>query len=386
VAYKVVKLKKHHSMKIAILKEKALGETRVAITPDVAKRFVRDGFEVYIEKNAGLMAGFLDDQYVDAGAKVSGVPLEIVSDADVILKVQPTPLDDKINEIAFAKKGATIIAFLSPYNNKFLSQTYAEQGLTALAMELVPRVTKAQSMDALSSQSNLAGYRAVIEASYYFKRAVPMFMTAAGTVTAAKVLVLGAGVAGLQAAATAKRLGSIVYAYDIRAVAKEQVESVGAKFIQLEDAKNFESKGGYAGEVTQEYMKKQEELIAEYVKKVDIVISTAQIPGKAAPKLITKAMVASMAPGSVIVDLATSTGGNVDGSEKDQIVDVGNVKIIGHSNLAMSVPSDASKLYARNLYNLVIHAFADGKLKVEDEIVSKMLLSYKGKEMGGIVG
>jgi len=373
-------------MKIAILKEKALGETRVAITPDIAKLFVRDGFEVYIEKNAGLTAGFLDSQYVDAGAKISGVPLEIVSDADIILKVQPTPLDDKINEIAFAKKGAAIIAFLSPYNNKFLAQTYAEKGLTALAMELVPRITKAQSMDALSSQSNLAGYRAVIEASYYFKRAVPMFMTAAGTVTAAKVLVLGAGVAGLQAAATAKRLGSIVYAYDVRAAAKEQVESVGARFIQVEESRNFESKDGYAGEVTKDHMKKQEDLITEYAKKVDIIISTAQIPGKSAPKLITKAMVASMAPGSVIVDLATSTGGNVDGSVKDQIVDVCNVKIIGNSNLAMSVPYDASRLYARNLYNLVMHAFADGKLKVEDEIVSKMLLSYKGKEMGGIVG
>lgn len=377
-------------MKIAILKEKALGETRVAITPDVAKLFVRDGFEICVEKNAGAAAGFLDAQYLDAGAKVSGVPLEIVSDADLILKVQPTPLEDKINELNFAKKGAAIIALMSPYNNTFLAQTYAEKGLTALAMELVPRITKAQSMDALSSQSNLAGYRAVIEAAYYFKRAVPMFMTAAGTVTAAKVLVLGAGVAGLQAIATAKRLGSIVYAYDVRAAAKEQVESVGARFIQVENsgdgAGNFEGKGGYAGEVTKDHMKKQEELIAEYAKKVDIIISTAQIPGKPAPKLITKAMVASMSPGSVIVDLATSTGGNVDGSVKDQIVDVGNVKIIGNSNLAMSVPYDASRLYAKNLYNLVMHAFVDGKLKAEDEIVSKMLLAYKGKEMGGIVG
>ena len=379
-------MKGKYSMKIAILKEKAPGETRVAITPDVAKLFVRDGFEVCVEKNAGLSAGFLDSQYIDAGAKVSGVPLEIVSDADLILKVQPTPLDDKISELNFAKKGAAIVALMSPYNNTFLAQTYAEKGLTALAMELVPRITKAQSMDALSSQSNLAGYRAVIEAYYYFKRAIPMFMTAAGTVTAAKVLVLGAGVAGLQAIATAKRLGSIVYAYDVRAAAKEQVESVGAKFVEVEGAKNFEGKGGYAGEVTKDHMKKQEELIAEYAKKVDIIISTAQIPGKPAPKLITKAMVASMAPGAVIVDLATSTGGNVDGSVKDQVVDVGNVKIIGNSNLAMSVPYDASRLYAKNLYNLVMHAFADGKLKTEDEIVSKMLLAHKGKEMGGIVG
>lgn len=373
-------------MKIGILKEKALGETRVAITPDIVKLFVRDGFEVFVEKNAGLLAGFLDNQYTDAGAKLSAVPLEIISDADLVLKVQPTPLDDKINEINFAKKGTNIIGLMSPYNNTFLAQTYAEKGLTALAMELVPRSTKAQSMDALSSQSNLAGYRAVIEAGFYFKRAIPMFMTAAGTVTAAKVLVLGAGVAGLQAIATAKRLGAIVYAYDVRAAAKEQVESVGAKFIQVLDSSNFESKEGYASEVTKDHAKKQEDLISEYVKKVDIVITTAQIPGKQAPKLVTKAMVASMSPGSIIVDLATSTGGNVDGSVKDQIIDIGNVKIIGHSNLAMSVPHDASKLYAKNLYNLVKHAFVDGKLKIEDEIVSKMLLSYKGKEMGGIVG
>lgn len=373
-------------MKIAILKEKALGETRVAITPDVAKLFIRDGFEICVEKNAGLSAGFLDAQYIEAGAKMSSVPLEIVSDADLILKVQPTPLDDKVSELNFAKKGATIIALMSPYNNAFLAQTYAEKGLTALAMELVPRITKAQSMDALSSQSNLAGYRSVIEASYYFKRAIPMFMTAAGTVTAAKILVLGAGVAGLQAIATAKRLGSIVYAYDVRASSKEQVESVGARFIEIEGAKNFEGKGGYAGEVTKEYMKKQEELIAEYAKKMDIIISTAQIPGKPAPKLISKAMVASMAHGSVIIDMATSTGGNVEGSIKDQIIEIGHVKIIGNSNLAMNAPYDASRLYAKNLYNLVMHAFADGKLKTEDEIVSKMILAHKGKEMGGIVG
>lgn len=369
-------------MKIAVLKEKALGETRVAITPDVAKLFIRDGFEVFVEKNAGMNAGFTDNQYKDVGAIISSVPLEIVSDADIILKVQPTPLEDTINEVEFAKKGAVIVGLLSPYHNTFLPQTYAEKGLTALAMELVPRTTKAQTMDALSSQSNLAGYRAVIEAAYHFKRATPMFMTAAGTITAAKVLILGAGVAGLQAIATAKRLGAIVYAYDVRAASKEQVESVGAKFIQVENAGSFEGKGGYAGEVTKDYMKKQEEVLAEYAKKVDIIISTAQIPGKPAPRLLTKAMVASMNHGSVIVDLATSTGGNIEGSVKDQVADVGNAKIIGYSNLAMNVPYDASKLYAKNLYNFITHAFADGKIKAEDEIVSKMLLAHKGKVMG----
>ena len=373
-------------MKIAVLKEKASGETRVAVTPDVAKLYIRDGFDVLVEKNAGIHAGFLDSQYLDAGATISAVPLEIVSDADIILKVQPTPAEDKISEVEFAKKGAVLIGLLSPYSNKFLPQTYAEKGISALAMELVPRITKAQGMDALSSQSNLAGYRAVIEAAYHFKRATPMFMTAAGTITAAKVLVLGAGVAGLQAIATAKRLGAIVYAYDVRAASKEQVESVGAKFIEVEGSGAFEAKGGYAGEVTKDYMKKQEEVIAEYAKKVDIIISTAQIPGKPAPKLITKAMVASMNPGSVLVDLATSTGGNIEGSVKDKIADVGNVTIIGNSNLAISVPYDASRLYAKNLYNLVTHSFADGKLKAEDEIVSKMLLAHKGKVMGIMVG
>lgn len=375
-----------HSMKIAVLKEKASGETRVAVTPDVVKLYIRDGFEVLVEKNAGMQAGFLDNMYIDAGAKISSVPLEIVSDADIILKVQPTPTEDKINEVEFAKKGAVIIGLLSPYSNKFLPQSYAEKGISALAMELVPRITKAQSMDALSSQSNLAGYRAVVEAAYHFKRATPMFMTAAGTITAAKVLVLGAGVAGLQAIATAKRLGAIVYAYDVRVSSKEQVESVGAKFIEVEHSDAFDGKGGYASEVTKDYMKKQEEIIAQYSKKVDIIISTAQIPGKPAPKLISKAMITAMNPGSVLVDLATSTGGNIEGSIKDQTVDIANVKIIGTANLAMNVAYDASRLYAKNLYNLVTHSFAEGKLKSEDEIVSKMLLAHKGKVMGIMVG
>ncbi|MEY3196871.1 MAG: transhydrogenase subunit alpha part 1 [Pseudomonadota bacterium] len=365
-------------MKIAILKEKAHDETRVAITPDVAKSFINAGFEVLLEKDAGIKAGFTNDSYKESGVQISNIPLEIVSDADIILKVQPTPPEDKINEIEFAKKGAVIIGLLSPYTNQFLPQTYAEKGLTAIAMELVPRITKAQTMDALSSQSNLAGYRAVIEAGYYFKRSIPMFMTSAGTVAAAKVLVLGAGVAGLQAMATAKRLGAVVFGYDIRAASKEQVESVGAKFIQIGET-NFETKGGYASEVTKEYLKNQEEVLAEYASKVDIIISTAQIPGKQAPKLISKAMVASMNPGSVIVDLATSTGGNIEGSVKDQVVDLGPATIIGYSNLATNIPYDASRLYAKNLYNFIMHAFTDKKLNAEDEIVSKMLLAHKGK-------
>lgn len=373
-------------MKIGILKEKALGETRVALTPDIVKLLVKDGFEVYVEKNAGIKAGFLDIQYEEAGAKVSSVPLEIVGDADIIAKVQLTPSDEKISEIEFAKKGAILIGFLSPYNNKFLPQTLAEKGITGLSMELVPRITKAQSMDALSSQTNLAGYRSVIEASYHFKRSLPTFMTAAGTVVAAKILVLGAGVAGLQAIATAKRLGALVYAYDVRAASKEQVESVGAKFIQVESGENFESKAGYAAEVTKEYMQKQEEILAEYVKKSDIIITTAQIPGKAAPNLISQSMLKTMNPGSVIVDMATATGGNVWGSAKDEIVEIANVKIIGYSNLATHIPYDASRLYAKNIYTFIKHAIKDEKLNAEDEIVSKMLIAHKGKVMALMIG
>ncbi len=372
-------------MKIAVLKEKAHGETRVAVTPDVASLFIKAGFSISVEHDAGSLAGFTDESYKAVGANISNVPLEIVSDADIILKIHPTPIEDKVNEIEFAKKGAAIIGFLSPYNNKFLTQTYAEKNITALAMELVPRITKAQSMDALSSQSNLAGYRAVIEAAYHFKRGFPMLMTAAGTVASAKVLVLGAGVAGLQAIATAKRLGAVVSAYDVRAAAKEQVESVGAKFIQVDD-ESFEGKGGYAAEVTKDYMRKQEQVLESHIKRSDIVITTAQIPGKEAPKLVTKEMIMSMNHGSIIVDMATSSGGNVAGSEKDRIIVQNGVSIIGYSNLATHIPYDSSRLYAKNLYNLVTHIFKDGKLNTEDEIVTNMLLTNKGKVLTTIIG
>ncbi|MGV2432330.1 MAG UNVERIFIED_CONTAM: Re/Si-specific NAD(P)(+) transhydrogenase subunit alpha [Rickettsiaceae bacterium] len=372
-------------MKIAVLKEKAEGETRVAVTPDVAALFIKAGFSVSVEKGAGVSAGFNDEAYKKSGASISSVPLEIVSDADIVLKVQPTPIEDKVNETEFLKKGAAIIGFLSPHNNKFLTQTYAEKNITSLAMELVPRITKAQSMDALSSQTNLAGYRAVIESSYHFKRGFPMLMTAAGTVAAAKVLVLGAGVAGLQAIATAKRLGAIVHAYDVRPAVKEQVESVGAKFIQVEGS-NFESKGGYAAEVTKEYMKKQEEVLAEFVARSDVVITTAQIPGKKAPELISKEMVNSMNYGSVIVDMAASTGGNVALSEVGKVISYNGITIIGYSNLAQHIPYDASRLYAKNLYNLVMHIFKDKKLNTDDEIVASMLLTHKGKILSTIIG
>lgn len=372
-------------MKIGVLKEKAQGEMRVALTPDIAAKFIKAGYEIAIEKGAGEKAGFLDKEYADIGVKVSNVPLEIISDADLILKVQPSPADVKTGELEFAKQGAVIIGFLSPYNNKFLTQTYAEKNITSLAMELVPRTTKAQSMDALSSQSNLAGYRAVIEAAYHYKRGMPMLMTAAGTVTAVKVLVLGAGVAGLQAVATAKRLGGIVTGYDVRAAAGEQVESLGGKFICVE-GEALEGSGGYAAVGSEDFNRKQEELLKEHVPKHDMLITTAQIPGKQAPKLITKDMVNSMRPGSVIVDMATISGGNVEVSEKDKVVSYNGVTIIGNSNLANNIAHDSSKLYSKNLFNLVSHIFQNKKLNIDDEIAKPMLLTHKGKIISTIIG
>ena len=372
-------------MKIAILKEKAKSENRVAITPDIAKLFIKAGYKISIEKGAGDMAGFADREYEDAGCVVSTVPLEVVGDADIVLKVQPTPPSDKVREVEFAKKGAIVIGFLNNQNNRFIEQTYAEKQVTALSMELVPRITKAQNMDALSSQTNLAGYRAVIEAAYYFKKSFPMFMTAAGTVSSAKVLVLGAGVAGLQASATAKRLGAVVTAYDVRAAAKEQVESVGAKFISLE-GETFEGDGGYAREVSVNSQQKQEALLGQYSKKSNIIITTAQIPGKPAPILITKDMVKNMDPGSVIVDMAAISGGNVEGTELGKIKQISGVTVIGLENLANNIPYDSSKLYAKNLYNLVMHMFKDKKLDVEDEVIKPMILTHKGKILTTKIG
>ncbi len=365
-------------MKIAVLKERALHETRVALTPDTAKAFIKAGFTVSCEKGAGLASGFVDEEYTSVGVHISGVPLEIVSDADIILKVQPTPASDKINELEFAREKAVIIGLLSPFANLPLIQNYAERKITALAMEMVPRTTKAQAMDALSSQSNIAGYRAVIEAAHHFGRAFPMMMTAAGTISPAKVLVLGAGVAGLQAIATAKRLGAAVSAYDVRSASKEQVESVGAKFISVSEV-TAEGSGGYARELAADQQQKQAELLAQHASKSDIIISTAQIPGKPAPKLITKEMVVTMRQGSVLVDLATSTGGNIEGSKRDEVTQVGGVTILGYSNMAAHLPCDSSRLYAKNLYTFVMHAFKTGKIDLNDEIVSSMVLAHGGK-------
>ncbi len=366
-------------MKISAIKERLAGEDRCAITPESTKLFVKKGLKICVEAGIGYGANYSDQQYIDAGAQVSSIPLEILADADVILKVRPSPLDIPLNEIELAKPGAIIIGLLSPYENKQYLLKMLEKKLIGITMELVPRITKAQNMDVLSSQSNLAGYRAVIEAIYEFSRAIPMMMTAAGSISPAKTLVLGVGVAGLQAIATAKRLGSIVFAYDVRPDTKEQVESLGAKFLSIEQAIDKQDASGYATQNSTAEQKRQEEFLSNIVKSYDIIITTAQIPGKKAPLLISGEMIKSMKPGSVIVDMSTSTGGNVEGSEKDEIIKINGVKIIGWSNLAARIATDASKLYAKNLYNFIDYSFNNNSFNFSDDLVKQMLLTQNGQ-------
>jgi len=370
-------------MKIASLKERHPNETRVAITPDIVKLFVRSKFDVCIETKAGLTAGFSDEDYVAAGAKVSKVPLEVIGDADIILKVQPTPMDEKINELSFAKKGALVIGLLLNADKK-LFDSYADKKINAMSLELMPRISKVQHMDVLSSQSNLAGYRAVIEAAYHCLGVFPMLMTAAGTILAKKTLVIGTGVAGLQAIATAKRLGGIVQAYDVRQATKEQVESLGAKFINTH-LQDCETKSGYAkAKLDSASIKAQNEILTNAAKNNDIIITTAQIPGKKAPILISKEMIAQMKPGSIIIDLAAGTGGNTELTKADKTVDVHGVKIIGYTNFPGLVPHDASKLYAKNLYNVITYAFNDGILNANDDVIKSMLVTFEGKVVYGL--
>ena len=370
-------------MKIAAIKERASGENRCAITPETAKLFIKKGLKVCVEANIGESAGYSDAEYMEVGAQVSSVPLEILADADVILKVQPSPLDDNLGEIVLAKPGAIIIGLLSPYQNKQYLLRMLEKNLIGIAMELVPRISKAQNMDVLSSQSNLAGYRAVVEATYYFGRPLPMMMTSAGMIAPAKTLVLGVGVAGLQAIATAKRLGSIVSAYDVRADTKEQVESLGAKFLNssqsLAQPNNRQDAKGYATENSSIEQKTQEEFLSSVIKNYDLVITTAQIPGRSAPILITKAMINLMKPGSVIVDMSTSTGGNVESSKIDEITIINGIKIIGWSNLPAKIATEASKLYAKNLYNFIDYSLNNNSFNFSDDLLRQMLLTQNGQ-------
>ena len=356
------------------------GETRVAGSPDTVKRIAALGFDVIVEAGAGRASRITDEDYAKAGAKIGKAA--DAARADVVLKVR-RPGDA---ELKGYRKGALVLATMDPYGNDAAVAAMAKAGITAFAMEFMPRITRAQVMDVLSSQANLAGYQAVIDAAAEYDRALPMMMTAAGTVPAAKVFVMGAGVAGLQAIATARRLGAVVTATDVRPAAKEQVASLGAKFIAVEDEefKAAETAGGYAKEMSREYQAKQAQLTAEHVAKQDIVITTALIPGRPAPKLISAAMVASMKPGSVIVDLAVERGGNVEGAVAGKVVTTKNdVRIVGHLNMAGRIAASASLLYARNLYafleTLVDKAGKQIAVKADDELVRATMLTQDGK-------
>lgn len=364
-------------MKIAIAREIDVAEPRVAATPDTVKKFKALGIDIAIEPGAGVKSGLLDADYEAAGAVVSA---DAVKDADIIIKVKRP----EASELSKYKKGALVIAIMDPYGNDAALKAMADAGVSAFAMELMPRITRAQVMDVLSSQANLAGYRAVIEAAEAFGRAFPMMMTAAGTVPAAKVFVMGVGVAGLQAIATARRLGAVVTATDVRPAVKEQVESLGAKFMAVEDEefKQAETAGGYAKEMSKEYQAKQAALTAEHIKKQDIIITTALIPGRPAPKLVSAEMVKSMKPGSVLVDLAVERGGNVEGAKANEVADVGGVKIVGYTNLAGKVPASASSLYARNLLSFIETLFdKEAKslaVKWDDDLVKATALTKDG--------
>lgn len=372
-------------MKLAIPKERRAHERRVAATPDTVKRLKGLGLEIVVESGAGAGISIADQAYADAGAAIAADYAATVGDADIVLKVaRPTTGMEGIDEAVALKRGAVLIAMLDPYRNKDQVASFAARGITAFAMELVPRITRAQAMDVLSSQANLAGYKAVLDAASEFGRAFPMMMTAAGTIAPAKVMVMGAGVAGLQAIATARRLGAVVSATDVRLAAKEQVESLGATFVMVDDeeARQAETSGGYAKEMSDAYKQKQAALIAETIKKQDIVICTAQIPGRNAPRLVTDAMLATMKPGSVIVDLAVESGGNCEGSEVAKVVERHGVKIVGHANVPGRVAVDASQLYAKNLLSFVqLIVQKDGSLKIdrEDDIVKGSLLTIDGQ-------
>ncbi|MEY4239303.1 MAG: hypothetical protein RL339_1904 [Pseudomonadota bacterium] len=364
------------SLRIAVLKERANGETRVAATPETVKKFIALGAAVAVESGAGEAASIADADYAAAGAEVAK---DAAKGADIVLGVQgPDP-----KALKGANAGAWIVAGLDPFGQRSRVDDYAKGGFEALAMEFMPRITRAQSMDILSSQSNLAGYKAVIEAANLYGRAFPMMMTAAGTVSAAKAFVMGVGVAGLQAIATARRLGAQVSATDVRSATKEQIQSLGAKPIFVESVAGIEGEGagGYATEMSEEYQKAQAELVSGHIAKQDIVITTALIPGRAAPRLITDAQIASMKPGSVIFDLAVAQGGNVEGSKPDEVVVRHGVKILGYTNTPARLPADASALFARNLYNF-LSAFWDkeaGRPVLDEEIGNAVRLTQGGK-------
>lgn len=367
--------------KVAIVRERRENETRVAASPETAKKLIGLGLDVVIERGAGLHSSFTDAAYEEAGATLGDSAAAVLEGADIVLKVA-RPLDD---ELELMPQGAMLVGLLAPYQDAQSVEQYAQRKIGAFAMEFVPRITRAQSMDALSSQSNLAGYKAVIDAAATYARAMPMMMTAAGSIAPARVMVLGAGVAGLQAIATAKRLGAIVSATDVRPAAKEQVESLGGTFVMIEseETKEAETSGGYAKEMSDDYKRRQAELVAETLKKQDIAICTALIPGRPAPTLITEEMVRSMKPGSIIVDLAVEQGGNCPLSEPGQVVDVDGVKILGYLNVPGRLACDASALYAKNLLNFLTPLIDQETKSIhidwEDEIIQGSCLTRDGQ-------
>jgi len=361
-------------MRIVSILENQKIEKRIAITPDIAKKYLTLGLEVSLPENYGEHLGFNDNEYMELGVKISKDEKEIINSADIIVQLALLS-DDKISLI---KKNQILVGVLDPYNNKEKIKNLVKANVNSFSLELLPRITRAQSMDILSSQANLAGYKAVVESFANFEKAIPMMMTAAGTIPAAKVLVVGAGVAGLQAIATAKRMGAIVFATDVRMTSKEQVESLGGKFLTVEGAENLETEGGYAKETSDDFKKKQEELLGETLKKIDIVICTALIPGKKAPLIIKDSMINGMKSGSIIYDLAAIQGGNTAFTEVDKVIDKGGVKIMGETNILNKLPISASSLYSKNVFNFVANLYDKENKKVninlEDEIIEKTLI------------
>ena len=361
-------------MRIVSIKENTTLEKRIAITPEIAKKYISLGLEVSLPENYGAHLGFTDQNYKDLGVIISNEEKEIINGANIIVQLG-LPSDEKLS---YLKENQNLIGVLNPYSNKEKIDNLIKKKINNFSLELLPRTTRAQSMDILSSQANLAGYKAVVESFAHFEKAIPMMMTAAGTIPAAKVLVVGAGVAGLQAIATAKRMGAIVFATDVRMASKEQVESLGGKFLTVEGSENLETEGGYAKETSEEFKKRQEDLLIETMKKIDIVICTALIPGKKAPIIIKESMINNMQAGSIIYDLAAIQGGNTAFTQVDKIVEKNDVKILGESNILNKLPISASNLYAKNVFNYVSNLFDKENKKIninlEDEIIEKTLI------------
>ena len=358
---------------VSILENKSV-EKRLAITPEIAKKYISLGFKLFLPKGYGVHLGFSDDDYKTLGAELSNNEKEIITKADIIIQLG-LPDDEKLSLL---KENQTLVGSLNAFLNKEKLKNFKAKKINFFSLELLPRITRAQSMDILSSQANLAGYKAVVEAFQVYERAIPMMMTAAGTIPAAKVLVVGAGVAGLQAIATAKRMGAVVFATDVRMASKEQVESLGGKFLTVEGAENLETEGGYAKEATEDFKKKQEALLSETLKKIDIIICTALIPGREAPKIIKEEMFNNLQKGSVIYDLAAIQGGNTVFTEVDKIIEKNGVKILGEANILNKLPVSASNLYAKNVFNFISNLYdkENKKLNInlEDEIIEKTLI------------